>query len=71
MRDLISGVLRDHAEHPADFGVVAGYVAVVETVDPSGNAHLRLVTDDGVPVWRSLGLVEYAAQLLRDTAAQA
>jgi len=56
MRDAITQVFADHADHPSDRGIITGFIVIAEVVGADGDPWLKRISDDG-PMWRTVGML--------------
>jgi len=61
----ITKTLQDHADEPAEKGLITGWVLVVESVGSDAVPYVRVYASDHTPRWWDLGLVQYAASILK------
>ena len=59
----IDGVLKDHADHESDRGMLTDYLLVAEQIGDDGEPYLRIISSEATPQWRRLGMIHYAAQV--------
>jgi hypothetical protein len=65
LEQAIAATLRVHSDEPAERGLITGWVLVVESVGADANPYVRVYASDHTPRWRDLGLVQYAASVLK------
>lgn len=66
LEQAIAATLQAHATEPAEQGLVTGWVLIVESVGNDGAPYVRMYASPHTPNWRDLGLLQYAADCLKN-----
>lgn len=61
LHEAIDRVLKEHADHESDRGVLLSWTVVAEYLGDDGDEYLRMVSNENSVAWRVLGMLEYAA----------
>jgi hypothetical protein len=62
----ITKTLQDHADEPAEKGLITGWVLVVESVGIDGAPYVRMYASNHTPRWRDLGLLQFGIDCLKN-----
>ena len=57
--------LQDHADEPAEKGLITGWVLVVESVGTDDASYVRMYASNHTPRWRDLGLLQFGIDCLK------
>jgi len=62
----IAKTLQDHADEPAEKGLITGWVLVVESVGIDGAPYVRMYASNHTPRWCDLGLLQFGVDCLKN-----